>query len=329
MDQSMEDVLNCQNEKGDQKTFETKMLVRPKVEVSTESKGPMRAGDIYRAECRASGGVPMVNIKWTTSTGIMIPANLSVEQGTMISRINYELDASLDGESIRCLIEQRGSSQPYPLPNIELNSPPSAVRFDPRTTFTEGDYISAQCTAKGKPVPKISYEMAVVEKPDEFSPFDPKTTALTLALDAAKIRCRAQNLLNATFGESIVIRVTQKATKSVASTPRSTTKKATTATTSNGTPGDPQQFRKEESQTTAQTESDLAIDVQKSGPRGIILSIVGVSCFLGFVIFLFFIRRCLKDRQGESYKTDEICTDEGISLHDPELEAHKKKEYFM
>ena len=55
----------------------------------------------------------------------------------------------------------------------------------------------------------------------------------------------------------------------------------------------------------------------------------GVSCFLGFVIFLFFIRRCLQDRQGDSYKTEETNPDEAVSLHDPELEAHKKKEYFM
>jgi hypothetical protein len=85
------------------------------------------------------------------------------------------------------------------------------------------------------------------------------------------------------------------------------------------------------------------LEVAKAGPRGIILSIIGkliltnrrllffsgVSCFLGFVIFLFFIRRCLQDRQGDSYKTEETNPDEAVSLHDPELEAHKKKEYFM
>ena len=38
----------------------------------------------------------------------------------------------------------------------------------------------------------------------------------------------------------------------------------------------------------------------------------------------------MKRSEGETYKTDEISDlEEGISLHDPELEAHKKKEYFM
>ena len=96
--------------------------------------------------------------------------------------------------------------------------------------------------------------------------------------------------------------------------------------------------------TSADSETDSAnLEVTKAGPRGIILSIIGqlllinsrllfnsgVSCFLGFVIFLFFIRRCLQDRQGDSYKTEETNPDEAVSLHDPELEAHKKKEYFM
>ena len=76
--------------------------------------------------------------------------------------------------------------------------------------------------------------------------------------------------------------------------------------------------------------SQLATQVEKSGKNGIILSVIGSAAFLLVVLFGIVLRRFVKRGQGQTYKTDELSElDEGISLHDPELEAHKKKEYFM
>ena len=70
--------------------------------------------------------------------------------------------------------------------------------------------------------------------------------------------------------------------------------------------------------------------VEKSGKNGIILSVIGSGAFIVIVLFGWILRKFVKRSEGETYKTDEISDlEEGISLHDPELEAHKKKEYFM
>ena len=77
-------------------------------------------------------------------------------------------------------------------------------------------------------------------------------------------------------------------------------------------------------------QENLATQVEKSGKNGIILSIIGSGAFLLVVLFGIVLRRFVRRGQGQTYKTDELSElDEGISLHDPELEAHKKKEYFM
>ena len=147
-----------------------------------------------------------------------------------------------------------------------------------------------------------------------------------------------------------MISVLKKQTTTTKTTTTTTTRRTTAARPSSSTAAEKVRSAElttggeVETQDSDSVKTDSAnLEVAKAGPRGIILSIIGkliltnrrslfnsgVSCFLGFVIFLFFIRRCLQDRQGDSYKTEETNPDEAVSLHDPELEAHKKKEYFM
>ena len=72
------------------------------------------------------------------------------------------------------------------------------------------------------------------------------------------------------------------------------------------------------------------IKVEKSGKNGIILSVIGSGAIIVFILFGWILRKFVKRHEGETYKTDELDDlEEGVSLHDPELEAHKKKEYFM
>ena len=76
--------------------------------------------------------------------------------------------------------------------------------------------------------------------------------------------------------------------------------------------------------------SHLIFKVKESGANGIIMSIIGSGAFIVILLFGWILRKFIKRSEGETYKTDELSDlEEGISLHDPELEAHKKKEYFM
>ena len=95
-------------------------------------------------------------------------------------------------------------------------------------------------------------------------------------------------------------------------------------------PKSPRIISSKESNGDNQTPSQLATQVEKSGKNGIILSVIGSGAFLLVVLMGIVLRRFVRRGQGQTYKTDELSElDEGISLHDPELEAHKKKEYFM
>ena len=196
-----------------------------------------------------------------------------------------------------------------------------------------GDVVGGECVASGNPPPRFTFQMSVG---DEFSEFN-RSTLLSSDVNGALVRCKAQNPLGISFSPTVKISVLAKPTRTYVTSTQAAESvgvKSTKATTAASSIAErrvnPQPRSGLDSAAPEETPILTDIEVQQAGPRGIILSIVGVSCFLGFVIFLFFIRRCLKDRQGESYKTDELCTDgEGTSLHDPELEAHKKKEYFM
>ena len=324
MNQSKEDTLSCENEMGDQKTFEARMLIPAEVSTQSLSSIMLAEGDTYTAQCNATGGTPMVNIKWQTATGIALQGNITKENRTLISKVNYKIDKAMNGQSVRCLVEQYGKTLQFPVDVLAVYFAPDNIVYQPTEMLTEDDRISAQCSADGNPKPSITYEMKTSN--GGFKPFDPETTGVTLNMNGARIRCRADNAVNSTLSIESTLTVTKKPTRVYITTKKIETTRSTT--TASDTSGNAAKRIKSEDESDS-AENVLAEDVQKSGPRGIILSIVGVSCFLGFVIFLFFIRRCLKDRQGETYKTDELCTDEGASLHDPELEAHKKKEYFM
>ena len=214
-----------------------------------------------------------------------------------------------------------------------MNFSPSNVVYElDRKAFYEDETLGGKCLADGNPQPSFTYQMSIGSEYSEFN----RSTLLSRDVNGALVRCKAQNSLGIQFSPSIKISVLQKPTRNYVTSTQvsSATIKSTKATTASSSVAErrinPQPRSDLNSGSDVIEEKVLTEDVQQAGPRGIILSIVGVSCFLGFVIFLFFIRRCLKDRQGESYKTEELCTDgEGTSLHDPELEAHKKKEYFM
>jgi len=326
MNQSKEDTISCENENGDSKLFEARLLIKPEVAQRTTSPMPLIEGDMYTAECNATGGTPMVNIKWKTSTDVVLTGNSTKDGQSQMSTLTYPVDKSLNGAIVSCLVEQYGTTIPYQLEPITVNFAPGNINYIPLTTLVEGDLISGTCIADGNPEPSVTYE--ITDSDGTFSEFQPGTRKVTVDTNGARVRCRATNSVNSTLSPESTLRVTKKPVRVPVTSPKpkveSTTQSAPVDSSVNA-----EKIVKPDDNS-GDTDNIATADIQKSqGPRGIILSIVGVSCFLGFVIFLFFIRRCLKDRQGESYKTDELCTDEGASLHDPELEAHKKKEYFM
>ena len=341
MDLSYEDNLTCVNESGDKKTFEVKMLVQPEVSVVQKSKGELMVGETFSAQCDAAGGKPMVNVKWELSDGSPLKINQTskIEQTTS-SLVTLKVNKELNGKSVNCLVEQNGKTKSYEAGKINVLFLPENINFVSEVNFQIGEILTPRCTADSNPPADISYEMVSESTIKDdlrdsentegklrgnvfgvFSTFD-ITTSLTLDMNGRGFRCRAKNKIGSTLSEVKTLRVLKTPKIAIVTTTRTTTE---TTRTSEFVPSSNSELKTEINTTTI----DFSKVVQKSGPRGIILSIVGVSCFLGFFIFLFFIRRCLKDRQGESYKTDDICTEEGQSLHDPELEAHKKKEYFM
>jgi len=180
---------------------------------------------------------------------------------------------------------------------------------------------NTSCTAQSYPESKISYQISKTQK--EWREFKPSSEELSLSDNSSFIRCKATNSQGVIFSDAAKLKVFKMPTQVVYTTPVVTSTPATKS---------PRMVANEEpsSDSNKQTPSQLATQVEKSGKNGIILSVIGSGAFLLVVLMGIVLRRFVRRGQGQTYKTDELSElDEGISLHDPELEAHKKKEYFM
>ena len=112
--------LSCENESGDQKTFEFRLLVKPEIKTSQKLPPTVKVGDLVTAECSAIGGLPKVNLKWLLPNGEQKVAKIEENGNTLISRINYTVDAQTDKKSIKCLVDQFGTTQTFPLQPISV-----------------------------------------------------------------------------------------------------------------------------------------------------------------------------------------------------------------
>ena len=131
MDESKDgSYLSCENENGDSKTFELRLLVKPKVEVNFQNlPSSVKVGDVLSAQCSASGGLPKVNLKWLLPNGEQKFSKIEENGKTLISRINYTVDAQTDGKSIKCLVDQFGTTDYFSLPPISVSFPPTNVVY--------------------------------------------------------------------------------------------------------------------------------------------------------------------------------------------------------
>lgn len=330
-------VISCENDSGDTIKYDIRLQLPPIISSDDTSEYPLSVGSLLQLGCNAEGGAPLPSIRWEFSNQRAFNTSSTTDvRGKLISSLSASLLKSDNGVNVACHAQQNGVTvSSIDFGTIAVHYPPKEVDFESKTSMLEGELLQAKCTVDANPQPEIGYQIAL--KASDFWNALDITKPFTMLMDQSKVRCvvTGDNYELKSGFDMISILTKVKATK-----PPTTTKTPTTSTTTTTalttTKESMKQLMKKENGTVAPTaenpsttEDNLTGKVTKAGPRGIILSIIGVSCFLGFVIFLFFIRRCLKDRQGDSYKTDENHPEEVVSLHDPELEAHKKKEYFM
>jgi len=313
--------LTCSDEDGNIEYYKVKMLIPPKVTASLNSKATLAEGEELKASCSAKGGQPNVSISWSNTVD---DESYSVGDGEMVSNISYTVSSTFHRQRFRCHVSQNGETTIYDLDEVYVEYKPTVVNLTINKEVNENEALDTpNCQANSYPAAKINYQISG-DNGITWVNFDPKTT---ISLDKADnlVRCLAQNSRGSATSDSVKLKVFPAPSDSPM-----TSSTTTTSTTSLKNPKISDNSAGTNGSDDVNSEAALANQVEKSGKNGIILSVIGSGAFIVIVLFGWILRKFVKRSEGETYKTDEISDlEEGISLHDPELEAHKKKEYFM
>ncbi|CBY36264.1 unnamed protein product [Oikopleura dioica] len=328
-------LVSCDNDSGDTIKYDIRLQKEPLLTFTEESTYPLSENSLLQMSCSAEDSVPKPQIRWEFSNGRTFNTSISqLSSESLKSTMSAKVTRQDNGVGVQCVVVQNNESvktKDFGILDVQFKPAKSDIVFSTKPSLVHGEKLTAQCTVSSNPPADISYEIAL-KTSEIWQPLDVNEPFSYELHDQAKVRCVASVGEYRVESNFDMISVFTKQTTTTPTT-TTTTRRTTAARPSSSTIGEKvknSELTTGAGTTSADSETETAnLEVEKAGPRGIILSIIGVSCFLGFVIFLFFIRRCLQDRQGDSYKTEETNPDEAVSLHDPELEAHKKKEYFM
>lgn len=312
--------LTCSDEDGNEESYKVKMLIPPKVTVALTSSDTLAEGEQFTARCSATGGQPGVALSWSNTLGDVLEGESSTTETGVVSNVSYVVSSSFHRKRFKCHVTQNSEATTFELEEVFVEYQPTIVTLSVNKEVNENEALDApNCEAQSYPQSKINYQISKDGKVS-WSNFDPNS-AISLN-DNQYIRCRAQNSRGEAFSESVKLKVFPAPSDSPIT--------SSTTTTSTISSKNPKNSANNESNNSDPNSGSLATQVEKSGKNGIILSVIGSGAFIVIVLFGWILRKFVKRSEGETYKTDELSDlEEGISLHDPELEAHKKKEYFM
>jgi len=321
--------LSCVDEMGSQIDYQIKLLKPPKVTFGLMPgvSSVLKEGNQLQVYCQIIGGSPAPSLNWSNSVSDSkfdetVDKGQSLAGGDVVikSMVTYTTEAKFHQQYFTCNVKQANVTTQYPLEKVYVEYKPRDLSFQINPEVDENNLLEApSCTAQSYPESKISYQISKTQK--EWREFKPSSEELSLSDNSSFVRCKATNSQGVIFSDAAKLKVFKMPTQVVYTTPIASSTPA---------PKSPRLVSSKESDGDNQTPSQLATQVEKSGKNGIILSVIGSGAFLLVVLMGIVLRRFVRRGQGQTYKTDELSElDEGISLHDPELEAHKKKEYFM
>jgi len=299
---------SCESDKGSVTPIDINVTVKPTVVLETKINDIEEGkSDTIVAICTASGAKPQPDLVWTDDQGVDYSAESTVQPSddnrltTVTSELKIaKVDRSHHLRKFTCTVKQAGeevSAETTDTVNVQWK--PTGVTITNEDTYTENSAATIVCSADANPDPSYRWQ---VQRSNETEPSDVSgntwsvdgsnisTESLLLSDDQIKLFCVASN----DFGDSEQASVTLNITAQPTPAPTS-----------------------------------VADGIGSGAGKGaIVYSTVGVICVIVLIAGFLLAKKVLCAKKAV-YKTEGDKDEAQENLNDDELEAGKKKEYFM